>query len=54
MPKKHMTVVFEYEEDAKLPKDLLIAFGSNDMIYHDTVITAISIKDQVSSVKKPK
>jgi hypothetical protein len=53
MTKKYMTVVFEYEEDARLPKDLLTAFGSNDMAYQDTVITAISIKDQVSRAKKP-
>jgi len=51
MTKKYITVVFEYEQGATLPKELTEAFkiGSE---YKDTLITAVSLEDEISRVDK--
>lgn len=51
MEKKYITVVFEHEDGAELPKELTAAFASPSMKYRDTKITAISLEDEISRVE---
>lgn len=50
--KRYMTVVFEYEDGAKLPLELTSAFSSDSMVYHDCKITAISLEDEISRAEE--
>ena len=52
MQKKKMTVVFEFEDGAELPKGLTEAFASSSMEFCDTRITAISMDDEISRVEE--
>lgn len=52
MEKKYLTVVFEYNQGAKLPQELTAAFASDSMEYRDTKITAVSLEDEISRVER--
>lgn len=52
MEKKYLTVVFEYNQLAKLPQELTAAFASDSMEYRDTKITAVSLEDEISRVER--
>ncbi len=49
--KKYMTVVFEYEEGAVLPKEITEAFKSDSMKFKDARITAVSLENEISRVE---
>lgn len=51
MPKKYITVVFEYEQGAALPQELTEAFKGNGE-YRGTCISAVSLEDEISRVEK--
>jgi hypothetical protein len=48
---KYITVVFEYSDGSKLPQELSLAFSTGGQ-YKDTVITAMSLKDEISELDK--
>lgn len=52
MEKKYLTVVFEYNQGAKLSQELTAAFASDSMEYRDTKITAVSLEDEISRVER--
>lgn len=49
--KNYMTVVFEYEDGAEIPKKLTKAFADN-VEFKGTKITAISLEDEIIKVEK--
>lgn len=49
--KNYLTVVFEYETGAQLPKDITEAFAG-DRKYHGVEITAVSLEDEISRVEQ--
>ena len=48
---KYITVVFEYEQGASLPKELFKAFATEDRVYKDTQITGVSTEDEFVRVE---
>ena len=50
MNKKYITVVFEYDEGAELPKKLTKAFADNAE-FEDSKITAVSLEDEFSRIE---
>lgn len=45
--KKYLTVVFEYDQGAKLPQELLEVFRTHCQ-YQDITITAVSLEDEIT------
>lgn len=48
MDKRYLTVVFEYEDGAVLPKELTEAFASKTGIYEDTRVVSVSMEDEIT------
>lgn len=51
MPKKYITVVFEYVDGARLPMDITEAYKSETMRYQDVVV-AVSLENEITRVEK--
>jgi len=51
MSRKCITVVFEYDDGAKLPLKLTEAFAKNEA-FQDVKISAISLEDEITRVEQ--
>jgi len=52
MNKKHITVVFEYEEGANLPLEITKAFSSDSREFQGVSITSVSMEDEIKRLEE--